>query len=129
LQLELPHFGQPPLRVGLGGSARADVELTHFATLRGRVLDPDGKPAAKAKVEIGPPPYLSASRYIDAETGAEGQFAFTDLPPGTYRLRATAAGGPSPESEKAPRTEVVPTYFPSVFDPGRGGAHCVAPRC
>ena len=121
LQLELPRFGEPMLRVGYGGSARVDVELTHFSTLSGRVLDPDGAPLAKAKVEIGP--------YTDAETDNDGRFTLTDLRPGTYTMRATVPAGSDSSLQRGPRSAIVPTYFPSATDQAdaerivlRGGA-------
>ena len=105
----MPDFGEPGVRVGLGGiDPRIAVELTRLATLRGRVLDPEGKPAAKVKVGVGYSTY--------AETDSDGWFTFTELRPGTYRLLATATAGSDSTSVKVPRTETVPTYFPSSVD-------------
>jgi hypothetical protein len=55
-----------PVRVSLGPATRIDAELDLLATLRGRVLDPEGKPVAKALVEIG----SIAARTL--ETDADG---------------------------------------------------------
>jgi protocatechuate 3,4-dioxygenase beta subunit len=83
------------------------VELVKLATLRGRVLDPEGKPAVNATVEAG------ATREI---VDQDGSFSFTGLIPGTYTLRATASDKTArpPDTHSAdPRIEVVPTWFPS----------------
>jgi hypothetical protein len=100
--LELPHFGQPRLRVGLSAEVRADVEMSALATVSGRVLDPEGKPAAKVKVEIG--------SFHTAETDAEGRFAFQDVRPGSYTLRASA----KMEEAQGGQPQIVPTYYPST---------------
>lgn len=64
--VELPALGKPRLRVGLSGTVRADVEMLAMATLRGRVLDPEGKPAPKITVGLGPLDFATN------ETDAEG---------------------------------------------------------
>lgn len=106
-ELRLPTFGKPGLHVGSGGTARIDVELVPFATLRGRVLGPDGEPRAKVSVEIGP--------FDSEETDSEGHFTFRDLRPGTYTLRA--AVGQYPQSaHQSGEPQIVPTYYPSSLD-------------
>ncbi len=114
VQLYLPLPGQSPVRVGVSGTARADAELAAYATLRGRVLDPDGKPATYTSLQLG----ANA-----AETDAEGRFVFQELPPGTYTLRAV---GQALSPAKVP---VAPTYYPSTINEAeaeriavRGGA-------
>jgi hypothetical protein len=98
------------LRVGLAKDAiRLEVELTPFATLAGRVLESDGKPAAKVEVFAGD--------FKSATTDEEGRFAFDKLEPGSFELLATptsrVAATPSPQGE---RVAVLPTYFPSALD-------------
>ena len=78
----------PPLR----------FELISLASLRGRVLGIDGKPAAKVEVALGGPNYGTT-----ATTDENGDFIFQNVQPGTYGLMA-----------KVKRTR---TYFPSVVDP------------
>ena len=105
-----PRLGQQGLRVGMGGNAtRLDMQLDPLATLRGRVLDPEGNPAPKVSVGLGP--FLGGN-----ETDAEGRFVFKDVRPGTYTLRATADHPPAPKKgeEHGPRTAIVPTWFPST---------------
>lgn len=54
-------------------------------TIRGRLLHPDGSPAAGARVSL---PAVRQS----VVTRADGTFEFPAVPPGTHRLNATAAG-------------------------------------
>jgi hypothetical protein len=98
------------LRVGLAKEAiRLDVELTPFATLTGRVLDSDGKPAAKVEVQAG--------GFKSVTTDEEGKFVFDNLGPGSYMLLAKPPGKVSEaRSAEGERIEVLPTYFPSALD-------------
>src|SRR5262245_4119988 len=82
-----------PVHVNLGPAARIDAQLDPLATLRGRVLDPKGKPVAKAPVGIG----FSAARGY--ETDANGKFQIKGLRPGAYWLRASL---PAPKAASKP---------------------------
>ena len=101
------------LRVGLAKEAiRLDVELTPFATLAGRVLDGEGKAAAKVEVQAGD--------FKSATTDDDGRFAFDNLEPGSYTLLAKPASkGSQARSPEGERIEVLPTYFPSALDRGQ----------
>jgi protocatechuate 3,4-dioxygenase beta subunit len=101
LQLRLPQFGQPRLRVGAGGAARMDAELVAMATMRGRVLGPDGQPAAKVTVDLG---------FSSAETDADGRFEIKDLRPGAYWLKASTKADKAREGQ----VQIVPTWYPST---------------
>ena len=52
-----------------------------WGALRGRVVDEDGKPAAKVRVEKEPNP--PGSLEGDTVTDANGEFRFTTIKPGT----------------------------------------------
>ncbi len=80
------------------------------ANLHGRVLDADGKPAAKIAVEMS-----SASEGNLRTTSEEdGTFSFGDLRPATYMLRAIPDA--KPRVQDGERIETAPTYFPSVIE-------------
>jgi protocatechuate 3,4-dioxygenase beta subunit len=123
VRLYLPLPGQSPVRVGVSGTARADAELAAHATLRGRVLDPEGKPATNTYLQLG----TSA-----AETDAEGRFVLQEVPPGTYTLRAvrqTSANLKALAGIEPASVAIAPTYYPSTLNEAeaehivvRGGA-------
>jgi hypothetical protein len=100
---ELPTFGQPRLRVGAAGTFRADTEIAALATLRGRVLDAEGKPAPKVSVELP---------FDHQETDTEGRFEFHNVRPGDYTLRAV------PQENVSDAVQTVPTYYPSTISRG-----------
>jgi protocatechuate 3,4-dioxygenase beta subunit len=101
VQVELPMFGQPRLRVGMSAAVRQDVEIAAMGSLRGRVLGPDGQPAPKVTVELG---------FESADTDAEGRFELKDLRPGAYFLKA----GPKAEPARTGAAQIVPTWYPST---------------
>jgi hypothetical protein len=117
----VPTIGVDPpkvLRVGSGKEAiRLNVELTPSATLAGRVLDGQGKPAAKVEVLARGKVEALSLGFKTTNTDEEGTFAFDNLDPGSYTLLAMPASKASetasPEGE---RIEVLPTYFPSALD-------------
>jgi hypothetical protein len=98
---------------------RLTVSLATYAKLRGRVLDPEGKAVARAKVTLAP---------LEETTDEQGRFSFSQINPGSYTLKGApprgamtlTAGGfaKEPESPKAAppgteRTELLPTWYPS----------------
>jgi hypothetical protein len=99
------------VRVGFGKDlTRVDLQMAPLATLRGRVVDSEGRPAAEVEVQAGGPRNV-------VTTDEEGRFAFENLEAGSYRLLATSektAGAAKPA--EGDRVETVPTYFPSVMD-------------
>lgn len=113
-----------PVRIAAGQEAvRLRIALVAYGSLRGRVLDPEGKPVPKATVTLG--------QQTDAADD-QGQFVFTKLRPGSYTLQASPEVSSSREIQirGEERTEVVPTWFPSVIESSqaepivvRGGAN------
>lgn len=117
MRLEKPGFTDPgahdpdwhTVRVSAAReSNRVEVEMAPWGSIRGRVLDSEGHPAAGIEVEV--------TLANHATTDEEGKFTITGLAPGKYTLRATPKTAPAPRSAGAERIEVLPTYFPSVLD-------------
>lgn len=75
-----------------GGVRELPVVLSHGAALAGVVVDPAGKPVAKARVSIErrEPDRFGAS----ADTGADGSWRFACVAPGAYHVSAAAWGFP-----------------------------------
>lgn len=96
---------QELFHVSGGVAARQDAQLEPWSSLRGRVLDEDGNPAAKIPVEIG------RGNTVTDESGA---FAFTSLPAGSYSLLAKPQ--PQIRTVDGARMGAVPIYYPGVTD-------------
>ncbi len=85
--------------IDAAGEAAPPIELQPGRSLRGRVLLPDGRPAAGAEIEIDPPmPDGFDSDHMDApslttETDDDGRFAIDGLAEGTALLSVGAAPG------------------------------------
>ena len=104
---------------GSGEPVRFNLELLPWAKIRGRVLDDQGKPVAKAQIEMMR--YRGGGGSI-SRTEADGSFLISGMGPGAYMLvarpflpngrRAELPDHPA-ESE---RTTWVPTYFPNGTD-------------
>jgi hypothetical protein len=96
-------------------SFRLDHQLAPLATVRGRVINADGTPAAHVEVTItiGPDGFTT--------TNDQGEFVIDKLRPGSYSIRADP---PKPDQAKTAkpvlrdgeRIETVPTFYPSVTD-------------
>jgi Carboxypeptidase regulatory-like domain len=88
------------------------VEMTPYATLRGRVVNPEGTPAAGLEVELRSAQGGFAA--FTATTGSDGSFVFDQLSLGSFLLYAKPKPEPAVRDSDRSRLELVPTYFPSV---------------
>jgi hypothetical protein len=86
------------------------IKLVPLASIRGRVLDPEGKPSVNATVEI--------DVAVTEQTNEKGEFSFTGLTPGSYTLKATQSATIPPPAMLPgdDRREVAPTWFPSAIE-------------
>ena len=130
---EAPDFMAPqprPLRVTAEDrAARIDVALTAWAKIAGKVVDGEGRPAARVQVEMG---RLRGGGGSITGTDDEGRFLVRGMGPGTYVLlarpilagSAAAEGRPQRVSGLSPRpagerTVWAPTYFPNATEYSR----------
>lgn len=103
---------EPEIQVGQGGGpVRLDIQLAPLATLRGRVLDAEGK--AAARVEVG------YSEFDTSETGADGTFVLAEVPPGFYKLFAKPRPAADAVTKSGERTEVATTFYPAATNPAQ----------
>ena len=83
------------------------LTMLPWPTLRGRVIDAEGRPVAGGAVSA-----IRAWRgHESATTDAAGVFRFDHIAPGEYVLQ-----GIPKEARPAADSEIAPTYFPSVTD-------------
>jgi len=101
------------LRVVSGSDpVKIEIKLTPLKTIQGRVLGPDGRPAAGTEVSLFP--NIMADVAI---TDEEGHFALHDIRPGSYTLSAKPSKRAKPEeTNDGARIAMVTTYYPSVAD-------------
>lgn len=99
-----------------------DFRLLRQGVIEGRVIDPSGEPAARARVQLsqfrnleGSRRLVSGGRTSIAETDDRGYFRLFEIAPGAYYLSAR----PSFFLARADgeRTATPPTYYPGVLDP------------
>ena len=95
LRTPLPTTDDEGSAVSLKAGARTTADLVVEAcghTLRGNVLDPSGKPVAKARVRIGRRAESGGHgfEFAEATTDATGAFAFDTLPAGEFGVRVDA---------------------------------------
>ncbi|MBZ5585932.1 MAG: carboxypeptidase-like regulatory domain-containing protein, partial [Acidobacteriia bacterium] len=115
-----------PVRIAAGPEpVRLRVELCPYTRVSGRVLDSEGNPKPRIVVEL-----LSAAarrRMRSFTTGDDGAFAFDELEPGAYVLRADPsrtgqARHANPEQPiQDPRQLWAPAYFPNTTDYQQAG--------
>ena len=106
-------LSNPGVRIAGGGDpVKIEIKLTPLNAIQGRVLGPEGKPAAGIEVSVYP--------NINAEvatTNEEGRFALHDIRPASYMLIARPPAIAKPEDARdGTRIAMVTTYYPSVAD-------------
>ncbi|HEY1758188.1 MAG TPA: carboxypeptidase-like regulatory domain-containing protein [Bryobacteraceae bacterium] len=89
----------------VSGDSRIEIPMTPFANVRGRVFDPEGKPAAGVAVKLGFLP--------EKITGENGDFLFEAVQPTAWLLSAAPTKAQAPSKDG---TRIVTTYYPSVVD-------------
>ncbi len=98
------------VRLDAESDANAGFVLAANTQMRGRVLDPDGKPLKNVCVNLEALSTNSGNGRISSCTGADGAYLLEMIPPGPYRV---AANGGNRRSAAAPFGAV---YYPGVAD-------------
>ncbi len=93
--------------------ARLDVELTPYAKIRGRVVDAEGKPAQDAKVTLDG---ARVAPRAEETTDNDGNFAFNNVLPGSFTVRARPKPVTPAKEAVDNRIEAVLTWFPSAIE-------------
>jgi hypothetical protein len=103
----------PAPSVRVSGDTRLDLQMTPSASIRGRVLDPEGKPAAGVIVKLDAGGCSDCAPLDLKEVDEDGEFLFENVLPGfAVILSAT----PKPQPNATDETRIVTTYYPSVVD-------------
>jgi hypothetical protein len=106
--------------LSVSGAARFDLQLTPFARLSGRVVDPEGKPVAGLQVQLeqGEKRHTiilagEHNKISPKVTEQDGAFVFESVQPGIYTLLAQV----KPPAEGKDGERMFTTYYPSVVYP------------
>jgi protocatechuate 3,4-dioxygenase beta subunit len=92
------------LKVAAGATVRLSTELWARATLSGRVLDDQGRPAAKLAVELH---RYRGGQPVKTTTDEEGRYTFGGVSPGVYAIAAR------PPQKVVDGGTLAPVWFPS----------------
>jgi hypothetical protein len=90
----------PPLNITLEGSracAIVDFVARNDSRIRGRVVGSAGTPIAKLLVRLVPVPYKFNAPYYLSETDADGNYEFSEVGEGRYRVGINFEFGPNPQ--------------------------------
>jgi hypothetical protein len=100
--------------VSLAPRQRVDnviLTLIPGGTIRGRIVDPEGRPAVSATVQSVPLEGPGIAQTI--QTDDRGEFRLYWVAPASYVVRATLR---APSTPPDPNRTPVPTYFPGAID-------------
>jgi hypothetical protein len=88
-------------------AVRVSADLSPAASLHGRVLDDEGRPAVELSIELY---RYRGGRPTVAKTDSEGRFSFDRVASGVYAI------GARPEAKSNDATALAPTWFPGTTD-------------
>jgi len=122
----LPSYAAQELSAN--GRYRRQIVLTPEATISGRIIDSDRKPAAQIEVRLLRDAYDAlGQRFLApldnrgfARTDEKGEYRITGLPPGNYYIRAAYAAEPARRTIGAlfaTANYIGSTYYPGVGAP------------
>jgi hypothetical protein len=90
---------------------RMELEFVPLGKVSGRVLDPDGRPMAGARIQFF---HANHGSGYTTQSGKSGEFEVRWLIPGKYTLLASTTA-PIPAGDGQPKAWA-PTYFPNRLD-------------
>src|SRR4030095_4280666 len=103
------------LRVADHGCAYVNYLVTDNGRLSGRVVGPDGEPAAKISLQLMEADHADPLKHSMkfGQTDAEGRYRFEALPSGRYLLAVNLKRFPDPDD---PSNVYPRTFYPGVLD-------------
>jgi hypothetical protein len=112
---ESRNLNNPSYHVSGDVAVSASVQLKPWGSLRGRVVDEEGKPVAGVRVERD----LVAPGSLDGDTVTDekGEFVFQDLTSGSYMLVAKPEA--KTRMQDGVRVGTVAMYYPSATEPAQ----------
>lgn len=87
---------------GQGSAPVAPVNTAQVGTITGTVIDPTGAVISGAQVKLS----INGQQIQQTKSGGQGQFSFSDVPPGPFQLTIEATG-------------FEPQKFPGTLEPGQ----------
>lgn len=97
--------------ITIAGDTHRDFEMTPLAHLNGRVLDPEGNPAAGYVVAVDSACSGCTAMQVKV-SNQDGEFSFTDLPPDGSFLVSVSPKTQDPKLDE----KIVTTYYPSAVE-------------
>lgn len=99
--------------INISGPTHLDLQMTPLVSLRGRVVDPEGKPAPGMVVALDAPACTGCTATDVKITDANGEFAFVGVPPNNSLIISVS---PKHQDDVTADEKIVTTYYPSVVD-------------
>jgi hypothetical protein len=105
---------EPEIRISGNNTAEVTLELIPWTTLRGQVVDPEGRAVPNAAVEMWGP-RSGGLNHDEIVSGSDGSYVLSRLLPGSVVLRAKPREV-RPNAADGVRIETVPTFYPSALE-------------
>lgn len=113
---------QRQIKLNAGACSEQNFLGAQVAHIAGRLLDSEGKPVPRAKIDIeAVAPARPPRPLLVPTTGDDGRFTYPNLLPGRYRLGVNLESPPHLRFPVGPRMIAVRAYYPSevVIEQGK----------
>ena len=126
LPLNLPKASEQQVVIPEGRCAGAEFLTTSLSTIRGKLLDSEGRPAATIDIKLIPADTegkeeLWRGREISSYTDEEGYYEFGGIPAGRYVIVINYEGAPGQFDPPFPRT-----YYPGTSELTKAGTFTIS---